>query len=368
MARLVLISKGEWSKTQQGVWRFDEDRTVMSHSILVRRNEEYGSLELKVRGLFNLRRQTPLVVTFHLPQWMVEQDGETSPPQIIRTNADIVMLMSVHEWNTEPKLCIVIGPQEVAKYHYICRNPFSIGRLSFLGEGVTEEQHLARINEIMSHGRMTWCEEVVNEFGDPEKLMLMHRFFMEVERARNSLDLNLGSVPEMSDHTVPNADHHPIGTNLVPDTDHPNGIGGFGMVEYDAGISPVSVLRNTYAPSPYGGVRVGNVPYDETRFWEMRQGYYETLMASSYAVELARIYGVPGSKFTGYLPTDLNIVPSGDQEIPQYQFPFEVSSTASSTEINTGRQVRAQINNSALGTGCVDGHVMPEIGMYSLRV
>lgn len=146
MARLVVISKGEWSKSQQGVWRFDEDRTVMSHSILVRRNEEYGSLELKVRGLFNLQRQTPLVVTFQLPQWMVEEDGETSPPHIIRTNTDIDMLMSVHEWNTEPKLCIVIGPQEVAKYHYICRNPFSIGRLSFLGEGVTEEQHLARIN------------------------------------------------------------------------------------------------------------------------------------------------------------------------------------------------------------------------------
>lgn len=135
-----------------------------------------------------------------------------------------------------------------------------------------------------------------------------------------------------------------------------------------AGISPISVLRNTYAPSPYSGVRVGNVPYDETRFWEMRQGYYETLMASTYAVELARIYGVPGSEFTGYLPTNLNIVPSGDQEIPQYQFPFEVSSTASSTELNTRRQERAQINNSALGTGYVYGHVMPEIGMYRLRV
>lgn len=146
MARLVLISKGEWSKSPQGVWKFEEDGTVMSHSILVRRNEGYDSLEVKVRGLFNLGRQTPLVVTFQLPQWMLEPDGENCPPHTIRTNADIDMLMSVHEWNTEPKICILFGPQEVAKYHYICRSPFTIGRFSFLGEGVTEEQHLGRIN------------------------------------------------------------------------------------------------------------------------------------------------------------------------------------------------------------------------------
>ncbi|CAN7030277.1 unnamed protein product [Brassica rapa subsp. trilocularis] len=113
MARLVLISKGEWSKSQQGVWRFEEDNTVMSHSILVRRNEEYGSLELNVRGLFNIGRQTPLLVMFQLPQWMLEPDGETSPPHTIRTNADIDMLMSIHEWNTEPKLCIVFGPKKL---------------------------------------------------------------------------------------------------------------------------------------------------------------------------------------------------------------------------------------------------------------
>ena len=86
-------------------------------------------------------------------------------------------------------------------------------------------------------------------------------------------------------------------------------------------------------------------------------------MASSYALELQRIYGVPGSEFTGYQPTDLNIPNSGDQEIPQYQLPIDVSSTASSTELNTRANVRAQINNSTLGTGYVHGHVISEIGM-----
>ncbi|KAG2301523.1 hypothetical protein Bca52824_030174 [Brassica carinata] len=368
MARLVVMSKGEWSKSQNSVWRFEEDTTMMSHSILVRRTEEYDSLELKVRGLFNVGRQTPLVVSFQLPRWMLEPEGETSPPHTIRTKADIDMLLSVHEWNTEPRLCIVVGPQEVAKYHYICRSPFTIGRLSFLEEGVTEEQHLTRINNLMSHGRITCSEDVISEFNDPEKMMLMYRFSMEVDKARRSLDLNVDVNPTMGDHIVPTAENQPVITQPQPDANQVNANTGYTQgVEY-AGISPVSVLRNSNAPMSYGGVRVGYVPYEEARYWEMRQGYYDSLMASSYALQLGRIYGVPGSEFTGYQSTDLNIVTSGDQEIPPYQLPVDVDSTASSTEFNTGVALTSQMNTSAIGTGYVHGHVISEKGETSRGV
>lgn len=80
-------------------------------------------------------------------------------------------------------------------------------------------------------------------------------------------------------------------------------------------------------------------------------------------MELQRIYGVPGSEFTGYQPTNLNIQESGDQEIPQYQLPLEVSPTASSTEINTRGTVIAQINNSTLGTGSGHCKTISDIGM-----
>lgn len=146
MARLVRVIKGQWSKSQQGVWRFEEDITVMTRDILVRRDEDVDSLQRQLRGLFNLEQQTPLVITFELPQWMLEPDGETCPPHNILTKADVELLMTVHEWNTEPKLCVVFGPQDVAKYKYTCRSPFTIGRMNFLGEGVTEEEHLATIN------------------------------------------------------------------------------------------------------------------------------------------------------------------------------------------------------------------------------
>uniref|UniRef100_M4CDT3 Uncharacterized protein n=1 Tax=Brassica campestris TaxID=3711 RepID=M4CDT3_BRACM len=359
MARLVRLSKGEWSKTQHSVWRFDEDNTVRSHSILLRRNEEYGSLDLKVRGLFNIQRDTPLLVTFQLPPWMVEPHGDTTPPHTIRTTPDIDMLMSVHEWHTEPKLCIMFGPEEVAKYHYLCRSPFTIGRRSFLGAGVTEEQHLATINEIMTRGRLLCSEEVVREFNDPEKLMLMYRFSMEAEKARQSLDLNVDVHPRIVEQVVPTADNNVVVTDPIPVPTQLN---------LNEATSPISVLHNTYETSPYGGVRVGYGGYDVARDREMRHGYYESLMASTYAVELQRIYGVPGSEFTGYQPTNLNIQQSGDQEIPQYQLPLEVSPTASSTEINTSGTVIAQINNSTLGTGYMHSEGISDVGESSTRV
>ncbi|CAH8359720.1 unnamed protein product [Eruca vesicaria subsp. sativa] len=234
MARLVFMSKRVWSKSQHGVWRFEDDLAVMPQSFLVRRNEEYPSLEMKVRSIYNLERQVPLVVTFQLPQWMVETDVETvPPPHIIRTDEDIDMLLSVHEWNTDPKLCIVFGAREVAKYHYICMIPFTIGRQTYLGEGVTEEQHLAMVNAIMTEGQITCSEEVI--------------------------------------------------------------------------------------------------------------------------------------KFTGYLPKDLNIVNSDDHQIPQYQVPVEVSSTASSTELNTRVEIRDLITNSTLGTESKFGNLISEKGESSRR-
>lgn len=148
MVRLVRVFKGQWSKSQQGVWRFHEDQGVLPRDILLRVNENIESLKELLRSIFNIEPQTPILLTFQLPQWMLEPEGETWPPHNIVTKADVEMMLSVHEWNTEPRLCIIYGAEEVATYQFRCRAPFTIGRFTFLGEGVTEEQHLAIINGI----------------------------------------------------------------------------------------------------------------------------------------------------------------------------------------------------------------------------
>lgn len=83
----------------------------------------------------------------------------------------------------------------------------------------------------MSRGRLMCSEEVIREFNDPEKLMLMYRFSMEVEKARLSLDLNVDVVPRMGDHIVPTAANHPVVNQPISDTNQFNLNGGFSMVK-----------------------------------------------------------------------------------------------------------------------------------------
>ncbi|KAF8107342.1 hypothetical protein N665_0123s0033 [Sinapis alba] len=145
MARLVLVVKGQWSMNQQEVWKFNQDPTVDVRDILVRVDESID-LRALVRFLFGIRTETPLVVTFMLPPWMVGHEGDTIPSKNIDTNIDVEIMMGAHHWNTEPKLCIMIGAEEVARYQFVCRTTFTIGDRTFLSEGVTEEQHMSTIN------------------------------------------------------------------------------------------------------------------------------------------------------------------------------------------------------------------------------
>ncbi|CDY47867.1 BnaA03g60740D [Brassica napus] len=145
MVRLIRVMKGQWSKSQQGVWRFTQDQSVLRQYILIRDNEQFDRVRGFVRGVFNLTPGTPLLITFQLPTWMLEPNGETCPTHNIATTADVEMLTSVHKWNTEQTLYVIFGAEDVAQYQFTCRAPFKIRSWSFLGKGVTEESHMNAI-------------------------------------------------------------------------------------------------------------------------------------------------------------------------------------------------------------------------------
>lgn len=69
MGRLVRLYKGQWSKSQQGVWSFNQDHTVTVQDILVKVNESIETLLNLVRCVFGIR-ETPTLITFKLPPWM----------------------------------------------------------------------------------------------------------------------------------------------------------------------------------------------------------------------------------------------------------------------------------------------------------
>ncbi|KAF2576449.1 hypothetical protein F2Q70_00005417 [Brassica cretica] len=160
-----------------------------------------------IRGVFNLTPATPLLITFQLSQWMLEPDGETSPPHNIVANADIDMLMSIHEWNTEPQLCLIFGAEDVARYQFICRAPFKIGNRTFLAEGITGEQHISAIKDMARGQELVCSDQALKETFTEADLVSLYLFSFEIERARNRLDLNVGAADITGDHVVPNHIH-----------------------------------------------------------------------------------------------------------------------------------------------------------------
>ncbi|KAF3566836.1 hypothetical protein DY000_02015229 [Brassica cretica] len=212
MMRLVRLVKDQWSKSQKEVWRFNRDETVFSEEIILGDNATMHELTDLVRGVFNLTTATPLLITFQLPQWMVEPEGETGPPHNIVAKPDLEMVMSVHEWNTEPQLCVIFGAEDVAKYEFISRTPFKIGNRSFLGEGKTEEQHMSDINEMVGGQELLRSDQVLEEIFSEAELVSLYRFSFEIERARNRLDLKIGAANTTGDDVVPQQ----IQQNLTP--------------------------------------------------------------------------------------------------------------------------------------------------------
>ncbi|KAL0733094.1 hypothetical protein Bca4012_009304 [Brassica carinata] len=181
----------------------------------------------------------------------------------------------------------------------------------------------------------------MNEIFDEDKMVVLYRFSFEIEKAKKSLDLNVGAGDGSGDHVVPLVNNPNRTTPFVGNSSTNGGriwLGGGndsggpqhaplmnrnGSGMYGAwGGGFVQNLQNTYYPTPWMGDEMG------TRYWE-------NLMDSRYAIELQRIYGVPGSEHGGYQNTNLNIG-SPNTTIPHpLIFLSDDSSRASSGQVNT---------------------------------
>ncbi|CAN6970411.1 unnamed protein product [Brassica rapa subsp. trilocularis] len=127
------------------------------------------------------------------------------------------MMISVHEWNTEPRLCVIFGAEEVATYQFRCRSPFTIGTRNFLADGVTEEQHEAVVLDMVRGKEFVCSQGAMAEIFEESEMVLLYRFSMEIEKAKNSLDLNLGPTIEAADHIVPNVGNTGTGNRIGGD-------------------------------------------------------------------------------------------------------------------------------------------------------
>ncbi|CAN7058024.1 unnamed protein product [Brassica rapa subsp. trilocularis] len=141
MGTLVRIVQGIWEKTLAEEWRFDENPAAEKDTLLINPHDSFEGLVEMIRIRLDLGVLTPVALTYQLPEWMLLPEGTTTPPVTLSTDRDVEVMLTVREYMTEPVMYVTSGPELVAKYQFLCRSPFKIGDRSFLGEGITEEQH-----------------------------------------------------------------------------------------------------------------------------------------------------------------------------------------------------------------------------------
>ncbi|KAL0885363.1 hypothetical protein Bca101_009345 [Brassica carinata] len=160
-------------------------------------------------------------------------------------------------------------------------------------------------------------------------MVVGYRFLMEVEKAKNSIDLNKGPGEQSGDHIVP--------TYAPPE------------------ISDVMMSFATPKGNTTGGARGGG--YDgvnEGRYYAPTRPIFhggapnwDNLMSSRYATELNMIYGVPGSENVGYPSTDLII---GAGHIT-YQHEHAYVSTGPQTVLPNGETFVGMMNTTIREVG-----------------
>lgn len=145
MVQIIRIITGQWTKSADGVWRFNDNPFEVEQYILAKTNQEFQSLISLVREEIGIGEKTPMVVSYQLPPNLLLPYGSTSAPTNLLTAEDVELVMSVQEWTKEVQLCVTFGAANVAKYNFLYREPFTIDGITFLSDGITEEEHLAAI-------------------------------------------------------------------------------------------------------------------------------------------------------------------------------------------------------------------------------
>ena len=210
MGQLILVSSGDWTKGPDGIWRFEVAPSEEEHYILARNDKIPGVMSL-VREELGIGKNTPMILSYHLPRSLRPPVGCTAPPNYVLTTQDLRFLLTLQEWTKEVELCVTFGALNVAHYQFLRRESFTIGDRTFLSDGMTEEDTVAAIlgekckgltslylvktkylmskfgcsAEMVGEDEFDFSEPGLAEVFDQENLVLVYRFSLEIEKARS---------------------------------------------------------------------------------------------------------------------------------------------------------------------------------------
>ncbi|KAL0741244.1 hypothetical protein Bca4012_082757 [Brassica carinata] len=148
MGRLVRLVCGLWNKSANGMWHFEENPHGQGEVLIINRTDSLDGLVERIRITLNLGILTPLALTYQLPLWMLAPEDPTAAP---------ITLMSDKT------------------------TPFTVDGKTYLGEGVTEEQHRQAIWDLVGGHPIVCSKHMLELMLNDQQLLLVFRVALEIE-------------------------------------------------------------------------------------------------------------------------------------------------------------------------------------------
>ncbi|KAL0644985.1 hypothetical protein Bca4012_043276 [Brassica carinata] len=182
--QVLRVIHGAWNLHQNGEWSFERKTNNLGFPAIVRTSENFDSLERIVRSLYNLAIETPISMTYRLPEWMLIPDGNKTPPITILETPDVQVMMVVRAWFADLTLCVTIGAEDVARYQFFCRADFNIGSSSYkFGNGNEDPSFEGFLREAV-----VASQAVLEEYFNDQEMMVILRVHLEMEKAKLDLE------------------------------------------------------------------------------------------------------------------------------------------------------------------------------------
>ncbi|KAG2315015.1 hypothetical protein Bca4012_065818 [Brassica carinata] len=161
----VRLFYGVWRHNDDGYWIFQRKPSDLGYTVLIKPTETFEDLETRIRERYKLKTETPLSLSYHPPEWMLEPKGTRTPPTTIARTSDVEAMMHLSSWFAELKLC------------FLTKTTFSIGGATFVFSGLLDRELVA-------------SKEVLEEILNVQELVGIYRAHLEIEKAKRDLREN----------------------------------------------------------------------------------------------------------------------------------------------------------------------------------
>ncbi|KAG5401389.1 hypothetical protein IGI04_015996 [Brassica rapa subsp. trilocularis] len=180
----VTLHHGAWRRADDGHWTFHRNPSDLGYTVMVKPTETVQDLETIIRERYNFKPETPMVLAYHLPEWMLEPEGTRTPPITLTTTPQVETMMQIRSWWSELKLCVTSGAENVAHYQFLSQTTFTISGATFVFKGYNDKELLA-------------SKEVLEECFKEEEMVPIYRVHLEIEKAK-SKERGAQGLPSMA--------------------------------------------------------------------------------------------------------------------------------------------------------------------------